>query len=51
MIFSLVHYGKFTPEYVEDMKPFERDYYLELTKDAFEKEQEFQMGIHGAKKG
>ena len=47
IIHCLVYYGHFTPEYVESMKVFERDYYVKKVIEAKKADEDLQIKIHG----
>jgi hypothetical protein len=49
MMFDLVHYGHFTPEFVLKMKPFERDYHLQRAEEAKKAQDTFLAAIHDMK--
>jgi hypothetical protein len=46
MTYYLVHYGGFSAEYVEHMKPFERDFYCEKVHNSIKHDQNFQAQLH-----
>lgn len=48
ILFDLVYYGHFSAEYVEKMKPFEREHYHKLLIEAKKNDDKFNMAIHGA---
>jgi hypothetical protein len=49
-LFELVHYGHFTPEFVTLMKPFEREFHIERTKEAKKAEDDLNIVLHDKKR-